>query len=137
MYRSTESPHTYICKDNCVIQIMPTLVHGHPPSACPTECPIGSTEPALEITVSWEDSSSGVSLHVIEPGGVQVSDGYETEELGVSTSTFAFGCNWDPYTDLRGQTYEDMFLPILGLKGGKCDWTGPNSFFVDDCLRVI
>ena len=48
-----------------------------------TECPSGSTQAALEITATW-DNSYGLDLHVIEPGGTEVND-YNT--LGVSNRT--------------------------------------------------
>lgn len=51
-----------------------------------TECPTGSTQAALEITVSWEDSDKDLELHVIEPGGTEVYE-YSSNKLGVSRRT--------------------------------------------------
>lgn len=61
-----------------------------------TECPAGSTEASLEVTVAWEDSEQGVMLFVVEPGGTEVY-GFRHEQLGVSTQVlfgfpFAYLC---------------------------------------------
>lgn len=58
---------------------------------CPTECPSGSTEASLEIIAFSEETNTRLELHVLEPGGVEVTDEYGFTKLGVSTPIFAWG----------------------------------------------
>lgn len=56
---------------------------------CTTGCPSGSVGASLEIIASWDDEFSSPDLHVVEPGGVEVSD---QNKLGVSKTSLAFNC---------------------------------------------
>lgn len=54
---------------------------------CTTGCPSGSIGASLKIIASWDDEFSNLDLHVVEPGGVEVSD---QNKLGVSKTSLAF-----------------------------------------------
>lgn len=85
------------------------------PSIPPSECPGGSAQASLHITASWDASSPNFQLHIIEPGGVEVSEHYNFQQIGDVGMVVEGVRHSYPYDESDPEPESDAYLTLNGL----------------------